>query len=817
MASHHLIVPGLIGTLVFAVTAIPCEARLVDRLLSDAVGLPSASADSRFLAFTSDANLTGDDSDPPPSCLPPPFEDVCVAFDSDVYVLDRLTETIELISTTPNTGHGPQITADGRYVAFEAVDPTDAYLIKVYVYDRDTDSTEQVSVATSGAEADGFAQLDAISDDGRYVTFTSEATNLHLEEDGTQVDLFVRDLHSNTTTWIADAYDSDLSNDGRYVAYHKNAGGCWVIDRSTSTTTRVDVSTGGTPGNGNLIDGVSITPDGRYVVFGSDADNLVGGDGNGTFDVFLRDRVAGTTERVSVGAGGTEANGPSRPNYSPGVVSDDGRYVVFASRATSGLIASTDSNEGEDLFLRDRLGDSTERVTVGWLGEDAESDEIGNIYAVAGFNIAGATGEIIFASDSSNLVRDDDNGVREIFTSNDCISVPTCGNGVVDDFLCERCDDGNTTSEDGCSDLCLIESCNDGVVQSALGEQCDDYFNFDNDGCDASCLIEFCGDDIVQPGIGEECEPSFNPTDCEPDCLYKRVGCPYSLCDCLNEAGGFSVLTGKIQTKGAKFRVFGFPEFAGTILEGDACVETGQLAGILDAETEIDGNLYFRAGADDRGGKFKGYKVNRVLQPGTLIDGDLVSAGSEFKSLEAAAVLGATDVTGTHSGLASCLAAPSAVVDASGFLSTLTPVQQTFGKIKTKDDVVIQVGPGISVTNIEDINLRGYKEDGEAYGAYLTIAQHPATVLAVVNVSGKVSIANYGGIVTNGPAEQVVLNLHGSRSKLKVGKEGAVGVPVLAPNAKVTAKRESELQNIFCSVLSMQATQVTDVLMCSEN
>ncbi|NQU49134.1 MAG: hypothetical protein HQ519_10845 [Planctomycetes bacterium] len=102
--------------------------------------------------------------------------------------------------------------------------------------------------------------------------------------------------------------------------------------------------------------------DGRYVVFASKASDLVAGDTNAKYDVFVRDTVAGTIERVSEGAGGMEANDDSHWPQ----ISEDGRYVVFASRATN--LVGGDTNTTEDVFFVDRDLDTIERVSVGNLG-----------------------------------------------------------------------------------------------------------------------------------------------------------------------------------------------------------------------------------------------------------------------------------------------------------------------------------------------------------------------------------------------------------------------------------------------------------------
>src|SRR5262249_6855355 len=133
----------------------------------------------------------------------------------------------------------------------------------------------------------------------------------------------------------------------------------FVRDRRTGTTERVSVATGGAQGNGESgCCSVAISGDGRFVAFESFASNLVPGDTNGEFDTFVRDRQTGTTERVSVATGGAQADGAS------GIVSisADGRFVAFVFFGTN--LVPGDTNDQPDVFVRDRLRGTTERVSV---------------------------------------------------------------------------------------------------------------------------------------------------------------------------------------------------------------------------------------------------------------------------------------------------------------------------------------------------------------------------------------------------------------------------------------------------------------------
>ncbi|NIQ99396.1 MAG: calcium-binding protein, partial [Gemmatimonadales bacterium] len=216
----------------------------------------------------------------------------------DVFVRDRLAGTTERVSVSSAGAQAdycsedPAISADGRYVAFSseatnlvAGDTNEAE--DIFVHDRDTDATERVSLTNAGGEASHGSRFPAISANGRHVVFVSCATNLVAGDTNAKPDVFMR-------------------------------------DRTLSTTERVSVSSAGAQGNMcSSLGGVSA--DGRYVAFDSVATNLVLGDTNGWWDVFVRDLVSDTTERVSLSSGGAQGDNTSTDP----VISSDGRFVAF--------------------------------------------------------------------------------------------------------------------------------------------------------------------------------------------------------------------------------------------------------------------------------------------------------------------------------------------------------------------------------------------------------------------------------------------------------------------------------------------------------
>jgi Tol biopolymer transport system component len=180
-----------------------------------------------------------------------------------------------------------------------------------------------------------------------------------------------------------------------------------AVAAAAATTQRVSVSSAGVQGNGDSFD-ASVSAGGRYVAFSSAADNLVPGDTNTFQDVFVRDRVSGTTTRVSVSSGGAQANGAS----SDAVISADGNVVAFVSEASN--LVPGDTNGGADIFVRDLAAGTTERVSVSSRGaqQDCRSVFDGCSEQVA----ISADGRFVaFSSPVSNLVPGDTNNAMDIF------------------------------------------------------------------------------------------------------------------------------------------------------------------------------------------------------------------------------------------------------------------------------------------------------------------------------------------------------------------------------------------------------------------
>jgi len=255
-------------------------------------------------------------------------------------------------SVTPNLlaqGNGQSIQSDlspdGRYVVFYSVasnlvagDANGAY--DVFLRDTATGHTILISSATDGTQGNGDSVTPAVSDDGRFVVFYSVAANLVAGDSNGSDDIFLRDT-------------------------------------LTGATTRLSTATDGTQGNSDSYN-ADLSGDGRYVAFYSLASNLVAGDTNGTQDVFLRDMLAGTTIRLSVGLGGVQANGVS---FDP-EISSDGHYVTFAS--TAGNLAPGVGNGIGQIFRVSLVASDAADWMVGSDGNDVISGLGGSDILTAG-------------------------------------------------------------------------------------------------------------------------------------------------------------------------------------------------------------------------------------------------------------------------------------------------------------------------------------------------------------------------------------------------------------------------------------------------
>ena len=299
----------------------------------------------------------------------------------DVFIHDRKSGKTTRVSLGSGGRQGnsasgvPCLGADGRFVAFESlasnlVDGDTNESTDVFVHDRRTGETTRVSVDSRGRQANGSSAGSSLDGSGRYVAFESLATDLVPGDTNRVSDVFVRDRQTGETTRVS--VDSrgrqanggsaapSLSADGRFVGFGSYGSNLvdgdtnqeidvFVHDRQTGETTRVSVDSRGRQANGGS--GIAaLSADGRWVAFHSFASNLVDGDTNGTLDIFVHDRMTGTTTRASLTENGRETNGPSRDP----TISADARFVAFESYASN--LVSRDDNGNVDVFVRDRSG-----------------------------------------------------------------------------------------------------------------------------------------------------------------------------------------------------------------------------------------------------------------------------------------------------------------------------------------------------------------------------------------------------------------------------------------------------------------------------
>ncbi|QQR74144.1 MAG: PD40 domain-containing protein [Holophagales bacterium] len=437
----------------------------------------SISADGRFVAFLSEAsNLVVGDTNGRVDLF---------VHDRETHQTTRLEVGVpgtELDGPISD----PVISANGRFIAFSSwathlVANDTNRRTDVFVVDRLEGGTTRVSVDSFGRQADDDSDSPRLSADGRYVVFASKATNLAPGSRELSSSVFIRDRLLGTTEriWVVGpgveelgySVHPDISEEGRFVAFTSATAtpedtnfeaDVFVHDRQTGVTTRVSISSSGAEGN-DFSQAPRISPDGRFVAFNSASTNLVDGDVNGRIDVFLHDRASGTTTRMSVadsGEGGDEnsyvsaisAGGQavvfttgSRNLISgdPGVpdgsflrdnrlgtiervpkaparelatatdgssglaaVSAEGRYVAYVSRATN--LVPGDTNRAADAFVTDLRTGQTTRVSVDSAGGQANAD--------IEFVDLSADGElVVFSSRASNLVPPDTNSSWDVF------------------------------------------------------------------------------------------------------------------------------------------------------------------------------------------------------------------------------------------------------------------------------------------------------------------------------------------------------------------------------------------------------------------
>ncbi|NOS81893.1 MAG: hypothetical protein HOP32_09975 [Nitrospira sp.] len=308
--------------------------------------------------------------------------------------------------------------ANGRFIAFTSLAtlaPTPGGSgAQIFAHDRQTGQPSLVSINSIGNAGDGASSQPTISADGRYVAFTSVAPNLAPIPGAIGSQIFLRDTQSNTTVLVSQdavgnagngaSSEPTISADGRFVAFTSAAtnlapiiGGSgsqiFLRDTQANQTILVSRDTMGNAGNGASSE-ATISGNGQFVAFTSQATNLaslVGGSGS---QIFLRDTIGNATTLVSRDTTGNAGNGASSH---PTIGATNGQFVAFTSLATN--LAATLGGSGSQIYLRDTQGNQTSLVSK----DNSVPANAGN-GASSAPAVVGDGGFVAFASGAATLV-----------------------------------------------------------------------------------------------------------------------------------------------------------------------------------------------------------------------------------------------------------------------------------------------------------------------------------------------------------------------------------------------------------------------------
>jgi len=369
---------------------------------------PAVSASGRFVAFEFDGALGSNDTNGV----------------YDIFLRDTWRKETKLISVSAagvqgnNVTLGPDISADGRFITFQSyasnlipADTNNSY--DVFLKDAVTGAVTCVSTSGAGVQGDSWSFQPSISADGRYVAFTSTASNLVTGDANGKNDIFVKDTLTGSTSRVStgigsepngDSYYPDISADGRYVAFRSTATNLvagdsngaddiFVKDMTTGATVLASASQDGAIADKGTDGAPNISDDGRYVAFESKASNLTEGDTNGQSDIFRKDIQSGAIIIMSIGQDGSAGNGAStKPSLSP-----DGNFVSFTS--SSNNLMPGDTNGLSDIFLASAtaLGPGvaiTSPPEKDWLGSDSLMIEADLIDSGSGIDEASAAFQV---------------------------------------------------------------------------------------------------------------------------------------------------------------------------------------------------------------------------------------------------------------------------------------------------------------------------------------------------------------------------------------------------------------------------------------
>ena len=353
-----------------------------------------------------------------------------------VYVKNIQSGELKVVDTAANgaltnsTSYYPDISADGRYIAFHSGGSdlvAGANGWNIFVKDMQTGQVKLASASSSGVQGNGLDEDASISDNGQFVVFRGTSNNLVANDTNNVADTFVKDMNSGVIVRVSTGaggeqangesdYRATISGNGRYVAFESKANNLvagdtngisdvFVKDLQTRGIVRVNTTADGMQANAQGYAPV-LSADGRYVAFYSHASNLVAGDTNGVSDVFLKDLQTGQMTRISTTIDGSQGNN----NSGDPVLSADGSMIAFSSSANNLVV--DDTNNREDVFVKNlRTG---EIVRVSSASDGTQGQSAGS--SLSAYVAISADGtRVAFQSAFNNLVANDTNGVADIF------------------------------------------------------------------------------------------------------------------------------------------------------------------------------------------------------------------------------------------------------------------------------------------------------------------------------------------------------------------------------------------------------------------
>lgn len=399
----------------------------------------------------------------------------------------------------------PSLSESGRYLVFSSaatnlVSGDVTGFEDIFLHDRQSAQTTRMSVTSASAGGNAASTEPFIGADGKYLVFTSKATNLVSGDVGEFADIFLYDTTQPVGTFTKISLDSGAENsdgdsaspavseDGRFVVFASDARDLVAGDGNgktdiflydsqlvsvTNRIIRISVNSSDVEGNGNSTAPI-ISADGKYVAFQSDATNLVAADTNQKTDIFLYSREADTLIRISTNSVAVEGNGASTAPK----ISEDGRYTVFQSDATN--LIDSDANGKSDIFLYDRQTPAISRVSLNSSGLETNGQSFAPAISLDGLFVG-------YLSDATNIVSGDTNN--------------TAGDGVLDAFVYSR--SGGTSTREN---VTLAGTQTSGAVSSIV---------VDGDGSVAAFTSD--SDELVTSDTNEFIDIFVTDTSCPTD------------------------------------------------------------------------------------------------------------------------------------------------------------------------------------------------------------------------------------------------------------------------------------------------------------